>query len=102
VCCAGFNAKPPTFECAPSSLIPCFGTSKVACDDATDCDADQDCCAVQDQLGTTIECKASCKGFGNQKTAVLCDPLAIPDQCAASNRTCQPSQTISGYFICKG
>jgi hypothetical protein len=44
----------------------------------------------------------NCAGTLNGDTLVrFCDPKVVPDECAASGRTCQPSGSLQGFFRCQ-
>src|SRR5262249_34018689 len=105
-CCATGSSSTTTYECKSTTISACAGLP-IPCDDHADCPTGRVCCGVFDaNLGyTQVSCRAAvqCPGLpgGVLSYVRFCDPLAAVDECAVLGRTCQASQGLPGYYICK-
>lgn len=103
-CCATNvgNGNDPGYSCQSSGVSSCAGL-RLPCNDTTDCHG-AICCGAFDNITgyTGVSCKATCTASTPSGTAVhFCDPNAAVDECAASGQSCQPSQALPGYSLCK-
>lgn len=102
VCCASVKDTGSTYQCKPAAPTACPGAIRVACDDRTDCPADQICCGmlVTGVGYNSIECKSNCTSVPGVRAVHFCDPDAQVDECIDYGGTCIPSQSMPGYFVC--
>jgi hypothetical protein len=106
VCCARFGDGDPGFACKPANQ-GCGGPQQraatLACDDQTDCANGQVCCAgfVQGAGYKLSTCATSCQLIQNATPVRLCDLDNPNDECATGGRSCEASQGLPGYGICR-
>jgi hypothetical protein len=102
VCCASVKDTGSTYQCKPAAPGACPGALRIACDDRTDCPADQICCGmlVTGVGYSAIECKSSCNSVPGVRAVHFCDPEAPFDECIDYGGVCIPSQSVPGYFVC--
>ncbi len=103
-CCAANvgNGNTPDYTCQSTGTSACAGL-RLPCNDTTDCHG-AICCGAFDKVTgyTEVSCKATCTASSATATAVhFCDPNAAVDECAASGTSCQDSQALPGYSLCK-
>lgn len=103
VCCVRALQGGLDFACKPTGW-PCAGLA-MPCSDTVDC-AGQACCATYENSGaggySRVACQATCGGStGNTTEFRMCDPDAAVDECVASGKSCQESNAIPGWNICK-
>jgi hypothetical protein len=106
-CCATGAVGSTVFECKSNAVSACAGL-RLPCDDRADCSGTgQVCCGVFDQSQgyTQVSCRSSqnCVGSagGGQQYVRFCDPSAATDECQILGATCQPSQSLDGFYVCK-
>lgn len=93
-----------TLECAATLLGVCKQGIAIKCDDQTDCPTGQLCCGTFDESSgyRSVQCQTQCSTTTPDTISVrFCDPDAPVDECQSSGHTCQPSDSLSGYSICR-
>ena len=103
ICCGKQWNYGPKLECAAEGFGSCTGGLAIGCDDQTDCPTGQVCCGslVEGAGYTSVKCASSCKSVPGVRAVRFCDQGAAVDECKAIGKSCESSQALSGYGICK-
>jgi hypothetical protein len=107
VCCASLDNNKPKLACENTSGGACANGLKIECDDPSDCPTGEVCCGTRNDSGfasggfASVSCQSSCDGTQDHPAVLLCNPKAAVDECAAIQKTCQASDALSGYFVCR-
>lgn len=104
-CCASDNGPGgPDLKCESKGIGSCSNGLSIPCDDQADCGSGNVCCGMFEETGhyQSVSCMPSCVSVTQGVRAVrLCDPDAPKDECAAIGKSCQWSQGLPGYHVCK-
>ncbi len=102
VCCAYFGNGPIDLACEPSGPTACMDGITIACDDRSDCPANEVCCGtLEDNSGySSVECRPTCVSSPGVRAVRFCDPKAVPSECP-SGSVCGQSQSLPGFYVCK-
>jgi hypothetical protein len=102
-CCVtqgGFGTA-PTSRCVNAQNGNC-NDLEIPCDDTAECGGGDLCCATFDtgsNTYTSVDCMGQCDP--NQQQYELCNPAAVPDECAANGMICTASTVLTGYYLCQ-
>jgi hypothetical protein len=100
-CCIDTQNSPPTSMCQPiAKATSCYtsGNTPVECDQAADCTTGI-CCGTINESDTGydyVRCQATCSGTNPQ--IIFCNSSS---ECASIGGTCQMSDLMPAYTVCK-
>lgn len=102
-CCVTRDGTGPDYECTASSVVGTCQGLDIKCDDHTDCASGQVCCGIfENNVGyKSVQCMPTCTAGGDAVAVRFCDPYAAKDECESIGKSCQWSQSLSGYGICR-
>lgn len=102
MCCVDGKFGEVQYKCEDLGFINCVADRTIQCDDRSDCPGNQVCCGRFDEEGYTgVSCRADCNDIPGVQAVRFCSPTAAPDECAEIGKTCQKSQSLPGYYVCK-
>jgi hypothetical protein len=111
VCCVTLDPNmitPPTYACvSASSSTACSGGVPVGCYGNGECTNKEICCGTEVLTSVQptyehVRCQTSCsESTASIQDVHFCDPMAVPDECAANGMTCTQSMVLIGYYVCR-
>ena len=98
---------PSSGACLPTNQIAsCVQATRMLCDDSASCDPGNVCCGTLSWFNgnasyTEVKCAATC-AVSQQIPGLrrFCDPKAPVDECKSIGLNCNPSNILTGYYVC--
>jgi hypothetical protein len=97
ICCADQNTQTPNDKCQPANQ-PCGqGQASIHCDDSADCVGGVCCGFFNNGQYTDVVCQSQC----SQTQFQFCDPTSDAGPGCPQQTSCQTSQVLQGFHICR-